>query len=60
MNKRFYALLYHEDGSVDVYLMPDAQEAPIYIVRGVIPWEDMEQDIRRRFYDWCASGERIK
>lgn len=69
--KRFYAIEPQDDGTVDVYLSPitcayndslGAREfdACIRVVRGVVPWPDMEYDIRRRYDSWCASGEEIE
>lgn len=54
--KRFYDIRPQNDGTADVYLTPgDA----ILAVRGVIPWEGMEEDIRTRYDAWCASAEVI-
>ena len=53
-----YTLQPRDDGSVDVYLRP-APDAPLIAVRGVDPFDGLEEDIRRRFDAWCASGEPI-
>ena len=52
--RRFYSIEYRENGSADVFLMPF--ECVKLAVRGVVPWDGMEDDIRARYYDWCASG----
>lgn len=68
--RRFYAINEKDDGTVDVYLMPDVTIYPtedgfreydisVRIVRGVVPWDGLEEDIRARFRAWCESGEVI-
>lgn len=68
--KRFYGILQNEDGTVDVYLKPEIQtyrtedggkenDGTVGILRGLVPWEGLEEDIRRRWDDWCAEAERI-
>ena len=68
--RRFYAINDNGDGTVDVYLMPDVTVYPtedgfkeydvsVRIVRGVVPWDGLEQDIRARFMAWCESAEVI-
>lgn len=68
--KRFYGILQNEDGTVDVYLKPEIQahrtedggkeyDGTVEILRGLVPWEGLEEDIRRRWDDWCAEAERI-
>lgn len=53
----FYAVDYRDDGTADVYLMPF--EGVKMVVRGVDPWDGMEEDIRARYYAWCDSAEVI-
>lgn len=59
-----------EDGSVDVYLDPHVTtyetdvgvreyDATLRVVRGVVPWPGMIDDIRTRYDAWCESGEQI-
>ena len=66
----FYALVKQEDGTVDVYLTPDAHiystdagvreyDMTVRIVRGVAPWDGLESDIRARYYAWCDSAEVV-
>lgn len=67
--RKFYDILGNEDGTVDVYLAPDVTVYPITdgqeydvqlrVVRGVVPWPDLENDIRARYDAWCESGEVI-
>lgn len=67
--RRFYDILPQEDGTVDVYLKPDVTtytdgaareyDVAVRIVRGVVPWDDMEEDIRARYEAWCESAEVI-
>lgn len=69
--KSFYRIIDNEDGTVDVYLTP-AKAIPVQgagrmdyklqllAIRGVVPFPDMESDIRERYDDWCASAEVIE
>lgn len=68
--KKFYWIDPNEDGTVDVYLDPsltvyhtdmgiDEHDMSVRIVRGVVPFDGMEDDIRRRYRAWCESGEVI-
>lgn len=54
--RRFYAIRDNADGTVDVYLNPPWHRA-VRIVRGVVPWDGIEDDIRARYDDWlsCAT-----
>lgn len=53
--RHFYAIQQRDDGNVDVYLMPFADVT--LVVRGVVPWQGLEDDIRARYYAWCESAE---
>lgn len=53
----FYEICETADGKADVYLFPPDREA--LIVRNVEYSEDMELDIRSRFYAWCDMAELI-
>lgn len=65
----FYRIEQNGDGTVDVILKPETEiinrkgqsalEKTVIIVEGVIPFEGMEEDIRRRYDAWCESGKRI-
>lgn len=68
--KCFYYISDNGDGTVDIYIPVSANyyplpEGPIEydamfsVVRGVIPWPEMEDDIRERYDSWIDSGERI-
>ena len=67
--RRFYDILPQEDGTVDVYLNPDVTtytdgavreyDVAVRVIRGVIPWDGMEEDIRARYEAWCESAEVI-
>lgn len=67
--RRFYSIEENEDGTVDVYLAPDGTvyrtdegveyDVDLHVVRGVEPWEGLEEDIRARYDAWCESGEVI-
>lgn len=57
----------NDDGTVDVYLCMSVStypteaspehDAKISVVRGVVPWPGMVDDIRNRFDAWCEAGE---
>lgn len=68
--RRFYAIQENDDGTVDVYLSPvvcrystdlgvTEYDISVRVVRGVVPWPELEEDIRARFDSWCESGEVI-
>lgn len=56
--RTFYRIDDNSDETVDVYLRhPITGRARV--MRGVIPWAGMEDDIRARFSAWYDSGEAI-
>lgn len=73
--KPFYRIVPNHDGTgtVDVWLTPGTA-IPMYdnltgrmdynfqilAVRGVEPYDGLEEDIRRRYTDWVASAETIE
>lgn len=68
--KKHYTIVPNDDGLVDVYLCPDVRvyetdiginefDVSVRVVRGVVPWIGIEEDIRARFAAWCESGEVI-
>ena len=68
--KRFYTIDVREDGLVDVYLAPIVTvyntdigikefDVSVRVVRGVEPWPELEEDVRRRYDAWCDSAEVI-
>lgn len=65
-----YSIVPQVDGTVDVYLRPEVQvyhtdlgirefDMTVRLVRGVIPWDGLEEDIRARYQAWCDSAEVI-
>lgn len=56
--RRFYSIQPNEDGSVDVYLRPD-DTGQIRVVRGVTPYDGLDDDIRARYDAWRESAETI-
>ena len=56
--RRFYSIQPNEDGNVDVYLRPD-DTGQIRVVRGVTPYDGLDDDIRARYDAWCESAETI-
>ena len=69
--KRFYAIDVREDGLVDVYLAPVVSvydtdtgireyDITVRVVRGVEPWPELEEDVRRRYDAWLKSAEIIE
>ena len=68
--ERFYSIMDNEDGTVDVFLTPAVlplstpegntdYDVHAIVIRGVEPFDGMEEDIRRRYNDWCKSGEEV-
>lgn len=68
--KKHYTIVLNDDGLVDVYLCPDVRvyetdiginefDVSVRVVRGVVPWIGIEEDIRARYDAWCESGEVI-
>ena len=68
--KRFYEIVPGDGGTVDVYLRPEVTtydtdlgvreyDMRVRVVRGVVPWDGLEDDIRARYEAWCAEAEVI-
>lgn len=67
--KHFFEIIPGDDDTVDVYLRPEITvydtfgvreyDVRVRVVRGVIPWDGLETDIRMRFNAWCDSAEVI-
>ena len=69
--RRFYSIIQRDDDLVDVYLNPEPHplttedgftdySTMAVVVRGIVPWEGLEEDIRRRYDAWCESGTLIE
>lgn len=59
---RFYSIQENQNGTVDVYLRPEPDgkgELNLLLVRGVVPWDNMEEDIRKNYDAWIDSAETI-
>lgn len=65
----FYEIVPDGD-TVDVYLRPEITiydtdagvreyDVRVRVMRGVVPWDGLEDDIRTRFDAWCAEAEVI-
>lgn len=68
--RKYYEIMPNDDGTVDVYLAPDVTvydtdigikeyDVQMLVVKGVIPWDGLEEDIRARYDAWCDSAEVI-
>jgi len=67
--RTFYEIITNNDNTVDVYLSPDVTiydadgikeyDVQARVVRGIVPWDGLEEDIRARYDAWCESGEVI-
>lgn len=68
--KKFYEIVHGSNGTVDVFLRPEVTvydtdmgvkeyDVRVRVVRGVMPWDGLEDDIRARFDSWCESAEVI-
>ncbi len=67
---KFYSIVPNDDGTVDVYIPVEWAEyktedgiydhdLTVSAVRGIVPWEGLEDDIRAHYDDWISSGIRI-
>ena len=69
----FYRIVPNDDGTCDVWLTPGTAvplldtltgimdyNIRLWAVRGVIPYEGLEEDIRRRYDAWLQSAEEIE
>ena len=67
---KFYEIIPGDGGTVDVYLRPEVTtydtdmgvkeyDVRVRVVRGVVPWVGLEDDIRARFDAWCETAEVI-
>ena len=69
----FYRIVPNECGDCDVWLTPGTPvpimdtmtgimdyNIRLWAVRGVIPYEGLEEDIRRRYDAWLQSAEEIE
>lgn len=67
--RTFYEIIPNDDGTVDVYLAPDVTtydaggikeyDIQVRVVRGIVPYDHIEDDIRARYLAWCDSAEVI-
>ena len=66
----FYSIQQNGDGTVDVFLKPRVTpmttpegqtdyDVEVPVMRGVVPWDGMEDDIRARYEAWCESAQWI-
>lgn len=67
---KFYSIVPNDDGTVDVYIPVEwakyetvdgiyDHDLTVSAVRGIVPWEGLEEDIRAHYDDWISSGIRI-
>lgn len=68
--KTFYTIMPNDDGTVDVYLALHSENYPtedgltehdatFSVVRGVVPWEGLYEEVRHNYYAWCEAGEKV-
>lgn len=68
--KKFYDIVPGNGGTVDVFLRPEVTtydtdlgvreyDVQVRVVRGIVPWDGLEDDIRARFDAWCETAEVI-
>lgn len=68
--RHFYSIQENGSGTVDVYLrgydgpdgapmLPAGCDTVLYVVRGVVPFDGLEEDIRARYDAWCQSAELV-
>ena len=70
IGRHFYTVQEREDGAVDVYLKPRVYplttpegatdyDVRVLVVRGVTPFDGLEEDIRARYDAWRESAEEV-
>lgn len=70
ISRKPYSIVPQVDGTVDVYLRPEVRvyhtdlgirefDITVRLIRGIIPWDGLEDDIRARYQAWCDSAEVI-
>ncbi len=68
--RRFYTIHENESGTVDIYLRPQVipestqdgitdYDIEVLIVKDIIPYDGMEEDIRANYSRWCDSAEVV-
>ena len=68
--RHFYQIQDNGDGTADVYLRPEVlperldgtitdYDIAVLVVKGVQICEDLEEDIRARYDDWCESADVV-
>lgn len=68
--RTFYFISPRADGLTDVFLRPIVRvysgengakeyDCAARVVRGIAPWDGMEEDIRKNFDAWCREGDEI-
>jgi len=53
--KSFYHIVKNPDSTVDIFLVGDQ----LRVLRGIVPDSELEEDLRRRFYDYYHDAEVI-
>ena len=56
MTIHFYYIQHNENGTVDVYVTTGAQ---LRVLRGLVPDDDLEEDIQERFNAYYSDAEVI-
>ena len=59
MGDRFYAIYDNCDGTVDIYLEPEAPEEMLRVVRGAERIKNIEEDIQNRYAEYSAKAQVI-
>lgn len=66
----FFSIIHNGDGTVDIFLQPtvyvyhtdcgiDEYDISVPVIKGVVPWPEIEEDIRSRYDAWCKIAEVI-
>ena len=67
---KFYEIIPGDGGTVDMYMRPEVTvydtdtgtkeyDVQARVIRGIVPWDDLEDDIRARFDAGCKEAEVI-
>ena len=54
--RQFYCIQPNGDGTVDVLLRPGDR---LLVVKGIVPWDGLDDDVRTRYGAWCDAAEPI-
>lgn len=68
--RQFFSIQPNGDGTVDVILRPEVHpmktedgftdyDVSVLVVKGIEPFDGLEEDVRLRYDAWCEIGEEV-